>query len=186
MSFSSKLFTGVLTASAFAFAISAQDQPTKQKDSGQRGERALRGDRSGKDFRGERFGRHGSAFGLRGIELTDAQKEQIRQIHESNKPSEALMTEMRTLREAKQNGTLTADQKARLQSVRDEAQLKAKSVHEQVLGILTSEQKAQIEQQKQERQQRMEQRRQQMQERRQQRELNRPKDTTTKDTTKVT
>ena len=186
MSFSSKLFTAALTVSAFAFAISAQDQTAKQKDGGQRGERAQRGDRGGKDFRGERVGRHGGAFGLRGIELTDAQKEQIRQIHESNKPSEALMTEMRTLREAKQNGTLTADQKARMQSLRDEAQLKAKSVHEQVLGVLTPEQKAQIEQQKQERQQRMEQRRQQMQERREQRELNRPKDTTTKDTTKVT
>ena len=112
MSFSSKLFTGALTVSAFAFAVSAQDQPTKRPDT-QRSERVMRGDHDRKGPGGERFGRHGGpgAFGLRGIELTDAQKEQIRQIHEANKPNEALISEMRTLREAKQNGTLTADQR---------------------------------------------------------------------------
>ena len=184
MSFSSKLFTGALTLSAFAFAVSAQDQPTKRPDA-PRGERAMRGEHDRKGPRDERFARHGGpgAFGLRGIDLTDAQKEQIRQIHEANKPSEALMTEMRTLHEAKRNGTITADQEARLKALAKEGRQKGESVHEQVLNVLTTEQKAQLEQRKQEMKQRMEQRRQQMEERRQQRDLNRTKDTTSKTTT---
>jgi len=92
---------------------------------------------------------------------------------------------MRTLHEAKRSGTITAEQEARLQAIRAEEKNKAKSVHEQVLAILTPEQKAQLEQRKQEMRQRMEERRQQMEQRRQQRDLSRPKDTT-KETTKVT
>ena len=187
MSFSSKLFIGALTVSAFAFAVSAQDQPTKRPDAS-RGERAIRGDRDGQGPRDERVGRPGGPgeFGLRGIELTDAQKEQIRQIREANRPSEALMTEMRTLHEAKRSGTITADQEARLKALAEEGRQKGESVHEQVLNVLTTEQKAQLEQRKQEMKQRMEQRRQEMQERRQQRDSNRTKDTTKTTTTKGT
>lgn len=187
MSFSSRLFTGALTLSAFAFAVSAQDQPTKRPDA-PRGERAMRGEHDRKGPRDERFARHGGpgAFGLRGIDLTDAQKEQIRQIHEANKPSEALIAEMRTLHEAKRSGTITADQEARMKAIADEGRLKGESVHAQVLNVLTAEQKAQLEQRKQQMQERMEQRRLKMQERRQQRDLNRTKDTTKTITTKET
>ena len=176
MSLGSKLFTGALAVSAFAFAASAQDTKVAPRDGGQRG--AQKEMHHGRPGEGQ-FGRHGGpgAFGLRGIELTDAQKEQIRQIHEANKPSQAQMDEMRTLFEAKRNGTITAEQQARLQAIRAEGESKGRSVHDQVLAILTPEQKAQLEQRKQEM-------RQQMEQRRQQRDLNRPKDTTTKEPTK--
>ena len=183
MSLGSKLLTGALAVSAFAFAASAQDTKVAPREGGQRG--AQKEMRHDGPHEGE-FGRHGGpgAFGLRGIELTDAQKEQVRQIHEANKPSQAQMDEMRSLHEAKRNGTITAEQEARLQSIMAEGKNKAQSVHEQVLAILTPEQKAQLEQRKQEMRQRMQERRQQMEQRRQQRDLNRPKDTTTKEPTK--
>ena len=183
MSLSSKLFSGAIAVSAFAFAASAQDT----KVAPNAGDRGVRKEMHHDGMRDGHFGRRGpGGFELRGINLTDAQKEPIRQIHEANKPSQAQMDEMRTLHEAKRNGTLTAEQQARLQAIRAEGKQKAESVHSQVLSILTAEQKTQLDQRRQEMRQRMEQRKQQMQERRQQRELNRPKDTTTKDTTKVT
>jgi Spy/CpxP family protein refolding chaperone len=186
MSFSTKLLTGALAVSAFAFAASAQDEPGKQRPGAPAGAPAeKRHDRMGPGMRGERLGHRGPGFELRGINLTDAQKEQIRQIHEANKPSQAQLDEMKCIREAARGGSLTDDQKARMKSFRDEAQAKMRSVHEQILAVLTAEQKAQLEQRRTEMRQRMEERRQKMQERRQQRELNRPKDTT-KDTTKVT
>ena len=183
MSFSSRLFTGAIAVSAFAFAASAQDQPAKPSGEAkgilkEKRHDGLRGAREG------RFGR-GAGFELRGINLTDAQKEQIRQIHEANKPNQALLDEMRTLREAARGGSLTDDQKARMKTLREQAHANMRSVHEQVLAILTAEQKAQMEQNRLQRRQRMDERRQQMQQRRQQRQLNRSKDTT-KDTTKVT
>jgi len=176
MSLSSKLITGAIAVSAFAFAASAQDTKVAPKADGQRAPREMRHD----GMRGERMGRRGGpgGFELRGINLTDAQKDQIHQIHEANKPSQAQIDEMRTLREAKKNGTLTADQQARLQALRTEGKQKAESIHSQILAILTPEQKAQIETRRQEMRQRIEQRR-------QQRQQNRSRDTT-KDTTKVT
>lgn len=186
MSFSSKLFTGVVAVSAFAFAVSAQDQPPKQKDGEANGVgKEMRHDGMGRGMRGERMGRRGPGFELRGIDLTDTQKEQIRQIREANKPSQALLDEMRTLQDARRNGTLTADQKSRLKSLRDEAKAKGSSVQSQIVSILTAEQRAQLEQRRQQMRQRMEERRLDLQQRRQERQQKRSNDTT-KDTTKVT
>ena len=183
MSFSSKLFTGAIAVSAFAFAVSAQDRTAKPSGEAkgvlkERHHDGQRGPREG------RMGRRGPGFELRGVNLTDAQKEQIRQIHEANKPNQALLDEMKSLHEARRNGALTDDQKARMKSLRDEAQAKMRSVHVQVLAVLTAEQKAQMEQRRTEMRQRMNERRQNMQQRREQRQ-NRSKDTI-KDTTKVT
>lgn len=145
----------------------------------------MRHDGIGRGMGGERMGRRGPGFELRGINLTDTQKEQIRQIHEANKPSQALLDEMRTLQEARRNGTLTADQTTRLKSLRDEAQAKGSSVQGQILAVLTPEQRAQLEQRRQQMRQRMEERRLNLQQRRQERQQKRSNDTT-KDTTKVT
>ena len=186
MSFSTKLFTGAIAVSAFAFAASAQDQTAKPGGEAKGIHKEKRHDGFGRGMRGERMGHRGAGFGLRGIDLTDAQKEQIRQIHEANKPNQALRDEMKAIRETRKNGgTLTDDQKARIKALRDEAQAKMKSVHDQVLAVLTAEQRAQLDQRRQQLQQRMQERRQNMEQRREQRKLNRSKDTT-KDTTKVT
>jgi Spy/CpxP family protein refolding chaperone len=175
--------------SAFAFAAYAQDQPTKQKDADAKGVKEMRHDGMGRGergMRGDRRGPGGPGFELRGLNLTDAQKEQIKQIYEANKPSQALMDEMRTLHEAHRAGTLTVDQQARMKALRDEGRQKAESVHAQVLAVLTAEQKAQLEQRRQEMRQRMEERRKEMQDRQQQRQTDKQKSTTTTtDTTKV-
>ena len=105
-------------------------------------------------------GKMGDKGMMRALNLTDAQKEQIRSIRMANKPDKATMEEFRTLAKAKHDGTITADQQTRLSALKTQAREKAKSVHEQVLGVLTAEQKAQIETRKTEMRQRMEERKQ--------------------------
>ncbi|HKX82682.1 MAG TPA: Spy/CpxP family protein refolding chaperone, partial [Pyrinomonadaceae bacterium] len=133
--------------------------------------------------RGGKLGRHGGMRGMRGfrglhgIELTETQKEQLKQIHEANKPSEADMAELKGILEARKAGTeLTADQKSRIQSFRENRRAKMEQVHQQVLAILTPEQKAQLETQKAERKQRMEQRREMWQKRKAEKEAAKPQD----------
>jgi len=148
----------MLALGVFAGAAFGQDAPTTPKqDNVQKGEKFER--------RGQ-FGRHGGAEGfrggpgrpmgmLRGIELTDAQKEQIRTILESNKPDQAAMEQMKAIHEARKNGTeLTAEQKAQLQATRDAQRVKMESVHQQIMNVLTPEQKQQLEQRRKEREER--------------------------------
>jgi Spy/CpxP family protein refolding chaperone len=72
-----------------------------------------------------------------------------------NRPDEATMTELRTLREAKKAGTLTAEQTERMKSLREQSQAKFESIHQQVLAILTPEQRQQFETRKEEMKKRM-------------------------------
>lgn len=97
---------------------------------------------------------------LHGLDLTDAQKMQIQSILAANKPSQESMQEVRTLMMAKRQGVLTTAQQERLAAIRTQAQGKGRSVHEQILGVLTPEQKAKIDQRKQQMQDRMQQRKQ--------------------------
>ena len=169
MSFKNKLFS-VLTLAvamvAFSVFTFAQDDKTtttttdKVDHAGKRGDRGFGKRKGGRvGFEGRRGG-FGMMGGLRGINLTDAQKAQIKSIHEANKPDPSIMTEMRNLMQAKRDGTITADQQARLKALRKQGFVKGRSVHDQILGVLTAEQKAQIEQRKQEMKQRFEKRRQ--------------------------
>jgi Spy/CpxP family protein refolding chaperone len=101
---------------------------------------------------------------LHDINLTDAQKEQIHKIMQANKPDDATMNELRAIHEARMAGTeITPEQKERLEALREQGREKAKSVHEQIMGLLTAEQKAQIESRKQEMKQRFEEHRQKRQ-----------------------
>lgn len=171
MSLKSKIFSAVISAFAvitFTTFVSAQETNTDtQKDTTQK--REWRGKRDGKrdgmrrGFRGGRGGRF-----LRGIELTDAQKEQIRTIHESNKAGfQANREEMKTLMKAKRDGSITAEQQTRLDTLREQMKANAKQVNEQVMAILTPEQRAEIEKRKAEMKQRREEFRQKRQEMRQ-------------------
>lgn len=165
MSLKTKFFSiltvaiGVVTFSTFTLA---QDNKTETgKDGMQKRDNADRRGRmhegAGREMHGgKRIGRDGG-FGLRGINLTDAQKEQIRAIREANKPTDATIQEMRAIRDARKAGAaITPEQKERMKALREQAQVKAKSVHEQILAVLTAEQKTQIEQRKQEMKQRRE------------------------------
>lgn len=132
-----------------------------------------RGDKKGRGFgRGHgKFGRHGMGGKggmLRGIELTDAQKEQFKAIREANKPSAELREEMKTIMMAKRDGTITDAQKARMESFRADRKLKAEAMKAQIDAILTLEQKEQIEKRKVEMKQRREEFRKQRELRRQQ------------------
>src|SRR5215470_16108998 len=104
------------------------------------------------DFRRGPGGPGGGMFGeLRGITLTDAQKQQIHTILDANKPDQATMDQMKTLMEAKRNGTLTADQEAQLKTFHQQQMAKGKQIHDQIMAVLTPEQIQQIDKNKQER-----------------------------------
>lgn len=173
MSFRTKLFKFATIAGAtavFATMGLAQDgksttNPTDKAGNPQKTERGF-----GKRGFGERKfgGRHfgpgmkgrGMGMMLHGLDLTDAQKTQIQSIMAANKPTQEARDEMRTLMMAKRTGTLTTDQQSRLTALRTGAEQKRIAVHEQILSVLTPEQKAKLDQRKQEMQQRMEQRKQ--------------------------
>ncbi|MEO5857654.1 MAG: Spy/CpxP family protein refolding chaperone [Pyrinomonadaceae bacterium] len=158
MALRNKLFTTTTLAVALgAFGVLASAQTTETpKADGTKAEKLERrggrggeiGKRGGKRHGGDHRmgGMRGGMGMLRGIELTDAQKEQIKAVHEANKPTgenKVLMASIRETRKA--GGTITEDQKAQIKLVRDAQKAKMRGVHEQILSILTPEQKAQLE-----------------------------------------
>jgi protein CpxP len=185
MSLKSKISSAItlgFAVAALAVVGSAQEAGKTQDDGNQKLERHRDGSgrHGGRGKRGK-FGRHGGMgggmFGLRGIELTDAQKEQIRQIHEANKPSEAQMAEFKAMREARKNGgEITDSQRQQMKAFREQRRAKHESVRAQILAILTSEQRQQVEARKAEMQQRREEFRQKRQERKAARDMAKPSD----------
>ncbi len=160
MSLKSKISSAITLAfavAAFATFTVAQDAAKTQDDSNQKmehrgGHRGMGGDKAGRHG-----GMRGGMFGLRGIELTDAQKEQVRQIHEANKPSESQMAEMKAFREAhKDGGEITDAQREQMKAFHQQMRSKKESVRAQVLAILTPEQRQQLEANKAEHQKRRE------------------------------
>ncbi|MBK6725162.1 MAG: Spy/CpxP family protein refolding chaperone [Acidobacteria bacterium] len=149
----SKRFFSILTLAiaALAFTTVSFAQETKTETTTDKAVKTERGDkRIGGEWKmGKRgkFGRHGKmrGVGLRGINLTDAQKEQFKALRQANRPSQAFRDEMKAIREAKRAGTITEDQKLRVKALRDEMRAKRKANHEQIMNILTVEQKAELE-----------------------------------------
>jgi Spy/CpxP family protein refolding chaperone len=180
MSLRSKFFSSVASAAAIAafatFSLAQDSKPAPQMSGTEKAERQA-GERGfgkrkfgGGEFAGRGGMRHPGMFRMmrmvhmmRMLNLTDAQREQIHSIMLANRPDRAVMEEARTLRIARHDGTITADQQARLEALRSQALERRRSVREQILAVLTSEQKAQLEQKKAEMKQRMEERRQKRQ-----------------------
>ncbi|MBL8182033.1 MAG: Spy/CpxP family protein refolding chaperone [Blastocatellia bacterium] len=172
----------LVSASALALAVfvsatvvSAQEvAPTTSTDKVEKVEKRGfgRGDKKGRGFgrKHGKFGRHGMGMRgmFRGIELTEAQKEQFRAIREANKPSAELREEMKAIMIAKRDGTITEAQKARMESLSADRKAKAESMKAQIDAILTLEQKEQIEKRKVEMKQRREEFRKQRELRKQQ------------------
>ena len=153
----------ILALGIFAGSALAQDTTTTPNKDTQKQEKFERRGQFGR-----RGGMRGGPMGMfrmfRDLNLTDAQKQQIKAIMDSNKPDQATMDQMKAIRESRKSGTeLTADQKAQLKALRQQQAEKMRSVHEQVMNVLTPEQKAQLEQKRQEMKQRWEQRDQQKQ-----------------------
>lgn len=187
MSFKTKFISFVSAAvamAAFATFSFAQDgqatAPAPEKEKVHRGHHGM----GGKFGHRGGFGKRG--FGMRrmfhGLNLTDAQKTQIQSIMQANKPDAATMEELKTLRQAKRAGTLTADQQSRLTAIREQSKVKMQSVHTQLMGVLTAEQKGQLEAKKAEMKQRREQFKQKREEWRKQKQA---APATTTDTPKV-
>jgi protein CpxP len=155
MSLKFKFISALTVAGAslvFAGASLAQDtNPTTPQ--GDKTEHHHRGDGQGRRGPGGRegFGRHGGFMmgGLmKDVNLTDAQKAQIKQIREANKPDPTQFEQIRTLMKAKRDGTITADQQAQLKAFHEARKAKEASVRQQIEAIFTPDQKAQIEKNK--------------------------------------
>lgn len=95
-------------------------------------------------------GGKGMGMNLRGLDLTDAQKEQVKAIHEAAKPTmepfkQAMKENRMKFREAKQNGadeaTLTAI-KNEIAPIREQMKVQHEVVKSQIMAILTEEQKS--------------------------------------------
>jgi len=156
---------------AFAGASLAQDTNPTPATGNKPGNH--RHDGEGKRGPGGRDGMRGGPrmFGpmMKGVNLTDAQKAQIKQIREANKPNPADFDQVKSLMEARRNGTLTDAQKAQLKTFREAREAKAGSVRQQIEAVFTPEQKAQIEKNKAD----MKARRQEFQQKRQERRKDR-------------
>jgi Spy/CpxP family protein refolding chaperone len=172
MSFKRKLIsaaTSALAVVAFTTFASAQDTTTKtENDSTQKQE--MRDGRGGRGFgkrggKGMRGGRHGGdkmmLRALGQLNLSNAQKEQIRGISETYKTStQTQREELRSLGMKKRDGIITADEQARFKEIRTQLKTSGEQMHNSVLAVLTAEQRAQLEQMKEEMKQRKMERRQ--------------------------
>ena len=149
------LAIATLSAIALAASIAVAQTVTTNQDNGQGARPEWRGRRG--DHKGHGFGgmREGGAF--RQLNLTDDQKAKMKQIRQSfaqkNQPlMEQLRAKRQELRQASEGGTF--NEALATQKLTEIAPLEAKlmgeraRLHEETLSVLTTEQKAQLEQAK--------------------------------------
>ncbi len=160
MKFSIK-HTALALGATLALGVAAHAQQQSATVTGSAAQTQERSDakkmrRGGRHHRRARMGKM-----FKQINLTDAQKEQMRSIATARKQAtRALREELFRLRESRQPGVeMSAEQKARIQELRAELRQAKEQSRAQVLAILTTEQRAQIEQRKQQREQRRAERR---------------------------
>jgi protein CpxP len=107
-----------------------------------------RGDRGEGRMRDREMGPHM----FRELNLTDAQKEQLRaagkQVREATRTQRE---ELRQLAEKRRDGSWTAAEEARAKALREEIQTSMQNSHASLLSILTPEQKAKLEELRKER-----------------------------------
>jgi len=169
MQFRTKIVAATLTLlSIFAIAAFANHTGFDQQD-GRKGHR-----RMGRGFDGP--GRGGGMLPLRALDLTDAQKEQIKAIHEAEKAKvEPFVNQLKeahkAMREATANGQFNESAIRAIAANQTQAQIELAVSHARVQSaiyqVLTAEQKAKLEKFQQDRKARMEQRMQKRGERKQ-------------------
>ena len=184
MTFRHKIFSIFTTAFAFlalsVFASAQQTAPgndTQTDKTGKFERHHGMGRGEGRGMRGDKGGDKMMMRGLSRLNLTDAQKQQIHTLTESARViNEPLHNEIRGLIEKKRAGeTLNETEQARLTEIKTQMKQSSEQIHNSVLGILTAEQRQQLDQMKQEMKQRRE-------ERRQMRQQNNPQTTDKTDT----
>ena len=138
----------LLTAAGAAAQTQQPQSPTQNPGAGNETQRRF--DRKG-ERRRMRGGRAPLA-GLRELNLTDEQKQQVRAIMERNLDStKALRSELRTLGQKRFEGTLTPEEQARAKELHQQMTQSRQSAMTEVQGILTAEQKAKLAEFRQER-----------------------------------
>ena len=162
------LAIATLSAIVLAASIAVAQTVTPNQDNGQGARPEWRGRRGQHKGHGMRGMRAGGFF--RGLNLTEDQKAKMKQIRESfaetNKPlREQLRAKRQELRQASEGGTF--NEALATQKLTEIAPLQARLMaaranqHQQMLSVLTAEQKAQLEQSRAQFKQRREQRREQ-------------------------
>ncbi|MEP6706523.1 MAG: Spy/CpxP family protein refolding chaperone [Pyrinomonadaceae bacterium] len=153
MSLGNKLIGAGLTAIlSLGVAAFAQQPQAPQPGQGNRADRM--GQRRGTEGRNKMHGRerNGMRGVLRELNLTDAQKEQVRAARQRNMGgSRGQREELRQLAEKRRQGTLTPEEQARAKSLHEEISNSMKNSRSDLFAILTPEQKARLEEIKKER-----------------------------------
>jgi Spy/CpxP family protein refolding chaperone len=144
-----RILTGASLVLGLVFTLSAvalaQQPSTVPQDNGQRQQEPW----------GRKGGRHGMGERVRGgmqrlvsqLNLTEAQQQQLRAIEDRFKASTRTQREeMHRLRESAQGEQPSADTEARFQALRAEIGQAMRAQHQEMLGVLTPEQRTQLEQ----------------------------------------
>jgi Spy/CpxP family protein refolding chaperone len=136
----------IAVVSAFGVATLAQQPQGPPPERGTRSEvMGRRGGMEGRE-RMRRPGARGMMRGLRELNLTDAQKQQVRATFQRNmEGTKAQRQELRQLAEKRRQGTLTPEEEARTRTLRDQLFNSMKGTHADLLAILTPEQKTRLE-----------------------------------------
>lgn len=143
-----------IAVGAFGTFISAQEAPATG-DTTQKQEKFERRGGRGKGMK-MRGGKHGGGRmmmrELGQLNLTDTQKEQIRTLAENNRTqNQPQMEEMRGLAMKKRDGVITEQEQTRLKELKTQLKATGDQMHTSILGILTAEQRAQLDKLKAER-----------------------------------
>lgn len=139
---------GVTLGFVAAFALPSLAQQTSQQNNNAttQSQQEENVGRRGRSHQRQRDGEDMMMGAMQKLNLTDAQRTQMRSIAERNAGStKALREELRNLRVQSEQGTLTSEQQARLETLRAELRNSKKSSHAAMLNVLTSEQRTQLE-----------------------------------------
>ena len=154
----------VLASAAIAFA---QQPQSPAPDGSMRSDRIRKREGRGHDKIGRQRGRELRA--MHELNLTEEQRLQQRAIAERYVETiKSKREELFKLRDKRMQGTFTADDEARAKALREEIDNSRQSMHTEIEGILTAEQRTKLEQIKTERKSRHE----EMRKRHQEREIN--------------
>jgi Spy/CpxP family protein refolding chaperone len=128
---------------ALSVATYAQ-QPVQQEGNGQQQREGRMGRRPGEP--GKRG--HGGVIRLMSqLNLTDAQQQQLRIIQQRFETStKTQREELRKLHESNEGSAPSADTQTRMQALRAEVEQAMRSTHEEMISVLTAEQRTQLEQ----------------------------------------
>lgn len=159
-----RVITGAGLLGLSASAVFAQNPPAPKQPGGD-GPREMRRMGRRQTPGGPRDGR----LGLGRLNLSDAQREQLRGIESRYAAGfRAKREELRSIRQSRRQGgdALTAEQQARARQLHEELRADGERMRAEMRGVLTEEQRTQLQSMREEMQGRREQRREQRRERR--------------------